>query len=407
MHCNYNQMYNQFQQFLTPFWLVSIARQQKYGVRPNNPYLLYWILGKIFTKTTKIPRKIFLLSFNHFNSQSMKNFIKNALLLCCMALAANAGAQSEFNGTWGGNNGKAVITVTGNAVAVDMSKGNRPNATGKVIDAKTITVTHPDDKTYTGVLVNKDQIDWGNDNIWTRTSTIQMWIKGSGLGKEITYSSSGGNGAIWVVGLDNTIWRSKDSGKNWAQVGNGKALDIIVRNANIYIVGLDGFIWTLKGESEWVMYNATKKMKRLSVSASNGVVWAIGEDDILYSLANGVWVAGKNADKAKDLTAHQDLCFFINMEGKLCQVAKGGKSDASVVNATVNLKKIYRNIGGEPVIVATSTAGDEILISTNEGKDFTSALDAAKNGKALDVSCSNNTIHVIGIDNTHWYYIYK
>jgi hypothetical protein len=75
----------------------------------------------------------------------------------------------DLNGKWasGGSPGP-VISVTDNAITVDMSVYKRPTAHGTVIDASNITVTFPDDKVYTGKVGVPNSIRWSNNSAWTK-----------------------------------------------------------------------------------------------------------------------------------------------------------------------------------------------------------------------------------------------
>jgi hypothetical protein len=53
-------------------------------------------------------------------------------------------------------------------IKIDMSAFGRPNANGSIVDAATITVTFPDDKTYTGKLQPFTTITWSDGSNWTR-----------------------------------------------------------------------------------------------------------------------------------------------------------------------------------------------------------------------------------------------
>jgi len=79
----------------------------------------------------------------------------------------------DLNGRWmnGGVQGP-VITAHGNSISVDMSALNhRPTAVGTVVDDSHISVTFPDDKTYSGVLQPPGTIRWSNNSIWTKFDT--------------------------------------------------------------------------------------------------------------------------------------------------------------------------------------------------------------------------------------------
>ena len=81
----------------------------------------------------------------------------------------------SLNGSWasGGVTGP-FISVSGNAISVDMSAYQRPFAAGSVLDSSNISVTFGDDNTYTaklipGITALSDEILWSNGTIWTRT----------------------------------------------------------------------------------------------------------------------------------------------------------------------------------------------------------------------------------------------
>jgi hypothetical protein len=76
----------------------------------------------------------------------------------------------DLNGKWtSGGAAGPVISVSGNAITVDMSAYKRPTAHGTVMDAADITVTFPDDKTYTAKLQSPNKIVWSNNSSWTKS----------------------------------------------------------------------------------------------------------------------------------------------------------------------------------------------------------------------------------------------
>jgi hypothetical protein len=84
----------------------------------------------------------------------------------------------DLTGTWTDGPGRGpgpVITVQGQglplpnqAITVDMSRFHRPTAHGRFIDETHISVTFPDDKTYTGALLAPGTILWNNNTLWTK-----------------------------------------------------------------------------------------------------------------------------------------------------------------------------------------------------------------------------------------------
>jgi len=75
----------------------------------------------------------------------------------------------ELNGRWtDGSARSAVMSVAFTSLMVDMGAFNRPAAHGSIVDASTITVTFPDDATYTGQLRLPNTIRWSNGTAWTK-----------------------------------------------------------------------------------------------------------------------------------------------------------------------------------------------------------------------------------------------
>lgn len=91
----------------------------------------------------------------------------------------------DLSGQWasGGVPGP-FFTVGGNSLSVDMSVFNRPTANGSILDSSDITITFPDDNTFTGKLQAPGTILWSNNSTWTRvpvTTTINLngaWASG-------------------------------------------------------------------------------------------------------------------------------------------------------------------------------------------------------------------------------------
>lgn len=90
---------------------------------------------------------------------------------------AAASLLFDLDGTWTDYGAtRPVISTANGAVVVDMSAANRPTATGTVIDASTISVTFPDDATYTGRLEGTNLIRWSNGSTWEKVYTGPMLI---------------------------------------------------------------------------------------------------------------------------------------------------------------------------------------------------------------------------------------
>jgi hypothetical protein len=85
-------------------------------------------------------------------------------------IALQAGDTCSFSGNWGyeGKRGPYIVQ-TGNRIQVNMRRYNRPNATGRVINASTIEVNFPDDATFTGELDGQGNLNWSNGTVWNST----------------------------------------------------------------------------------------------------------------------------------------------------------------------------------------------------------------------------------------------
>jgi hypothetical protein len=85
---------------------------------------------------------------------------------------ATAETLISLNGAWasGGVPGP-VMSVNGNSITVDMSAYHRPSAHGSIVDRSHISVTFPDDKTYTGILELPGTIKWSNNSAWTKVKS--------------------------------------------------------------------------------------------------------------------------------------------------------------------------------------------------------------------------------------------
>jgi hypothetical protein len=75
----------------------------------------------------------------------------------------------DLNGRWtDGSARSAVVSAAFTSLTVDMSAFHRPAAHGSIINASTISVTFPDDATYTGTLQPPNRIRWSNNSSWTK-----------------------------------------------------------------------------------------------------------------------------------------------------------------------------------------------------------------------------------------------
>jgi len=77
----------------------------------------------------------------------------------------------ELNGAWAGPGNETpyiYIYGEGNPIFVEMSLLNRPDGFGYFVDQDTIVVVFPDDRDYTGTLLDSNTILWSNNTIWRK-----------------------------------------------------------------------------------------------------------------------------------------------------------------------------------------------------------------------------------------------
>lgn len=78
-------------------------------------------------------------------------------------------------GIWSAGDSKTIriMVLDDNYLNVSMSAYRRPKAHGSILNASTITVTFPDDQTYTGTLQPPDKIRWSNGTVWRRMYDVE------------------------------------------------------------------------------------------------------------------------------------------------------------------------------------------------------------------------------------------
>jgi phospholipase C len=112
---------------------------------------------------------------------------------CSITTAPAIETVLDLTGQWIAGVPGPFVTRTGNAISIDMHALNRPTATGTVLSASEISVSFPDDKTYTAALQAPNVIRWSNSSTWTKVGAIETvidlngkWMSGGVLGPAIT-----------------------------------------------------------------------------------------------------------------------------------------------------------------------------------------------------------------------------
>jgi hypothetical protein len=94
-----------------------------------------------------------------------------AHLICADGTTTPIVTPFNLNGRWDAGFGAArAVTIREDSgiIAADMFAFGRPTARGGVTDNSHITVSFPDDQTYTGTLVAPNRIVWSNGSVWTK-----------------------------------------------------------------------------------------------------------------------------------------------------------------------------------------------------------------------------------------------
>jgi len=85
----------------------------------------------------------------------------------------------NLGGVWNaGGSHNATISIDLQDLSVDMSAFIRPTAHGSIKDWSVISVTFPDDKTYTGTLEAPNKILWSNNTVWTKVLNTVIDLNG-------------------------------------------------------------------------------------------------------------------------------------------------------------------------------------------------------------------------------------
>ncbi len=88
--------------------------------------------------------------------------------------------QLPLNGSWtDGSTRMAVISTKFSSLTVDMSGFHRPTAHGSIDSYSTITVTFPDDASYTGTFEAPNRIRWSNGSVWVKVVNTLIDLNGS------------------------------------------------------------------------------------------------------------------------------------------------------------------------------------------------------------------------------------
>jgi len=85
----------------------------------------------------------------------------------------------NLNGDWtDGSTRNATISRDLEDLTVNMSAFNRPTAHGSITGFDTISVSFPDDTTYTGHLEAPNRIRWSNNSVWTKVINTVIDLNG-------------------------------------------------------------------------------------------------------------------------------------------------------------------------------------------------------------------------------------
>ena len=156
-----------------------------------------------------------------------------------------------------------------------------------------------------------------DDKIWEGLPDKWSVLPGSPTCKRVTIDES--NGKLWVVTLDNRIVGFDPATKAWTEhPGNGRAKDVCIHNGALYVIGMDDRIYKSKGANGWEALPGQGKGKRMALDTTNGKLWVVGMNDGIWSYSgNGNWAEHPGGGKAKDLSIHAGLPYVIGLDDGL------------------------------------------------------------------------------------------
>jgi hypothetical protein len=156
-----------------------------------------------------------------------------------------------LDGDWtDGSSQHATILVSFSSLSIDMSAFGRPSASGTITDYNAISVSFPDDKTYTGELQAPDKILWSNGSTWTKIVSTIFDLNGS-------WTDGGARSAVIYEGASALRVDMSDFDRPNAQgsVVNDSAVSVSFPDDKTYtaqlqqpnkIVWSNGSVWTKK-----------------------------------------------------------------------------------------------------------------------------------------------------------------
>jgi hypothetical protein len=117
-------------------------------------------------------------------------------------------------------------------VSVDQSAFGRPTGRGGVTDNNHLTVSFPDDRTYTATLVAPDRIVWSNGSVWPRISDLVGTLRGGGKCAEVLLASTDNGTPIQLRPCSGHVAQNWTAGAGGTLRALDKCLDIAGAAAN-------------------------------------------------------------------------------------------------------------------------------------------------------------------------------
>ncbi len=167
-----------------------------------------------------------------------------------------------------------------------------------------------------GVATNRVDVSrWGTPWVTSTTNGIHYfknnkWTRTTGAAKDV-----GAGGAVYVVGMDNRIYRWNGSGWN-ALPGSvrAKRVDVFSDN-NPWIVATDGFVYQYSG-GRWLK-KGNFKARDISMAESGTHIWALAASDgsVHKYEGNGVWKKVPGA--ADHISVDKDGTVWVVNSGRI------------------------------------------------------------------------------------------
>jgi hypothetical protein len=211
------------------------------------------------------------------------------------------------------------------------------------------------------------------------------------------------SGGTWTFGS------TPDSAGDWSTLlngtANGAAMQMQIANSNLYVFAHSSGHWSLWQNAAW---------SDVGSSYPNGTITLGGQSGSLIT-SEGTWTFGSAPDSAGDystllngtsngaaaqmqLAANGNLYAYAHWSGHWYLRQNGAWSDVGAISPDELV--IY---GGSAAVLTTSEGTWNFGTAPDSAGDWTTQLNGAGNGAAVQVQITNGTLYAYALWSGHWY----